>query len=140
MCKRKGYGESSLAALVSIYRTRARRYSHSFTLLRDEGMRLLSSPCHYCGAPPAKTYHRPGGYGECLYNGLDRVDNAKGYEPGNVVPCCTACNLAKGMASGEQFLAWALSVARHQGWTSMPGLEVLPRQAIRHGRGRLRAV
>lgn len=27
--------------------------------------------------------------------GLDRLDNAKGYEPGNVVSCCSECNIAR---------------------------------------------
>lgn len=42
--------------------------------------------CHYCGGQlPALSGH-----------GLDRKDNSKGYEVGNVVPCCTRCNLTKG--------------------------------------------
>jgi hypothetical protein len=28
--------------------------------------------------------------------GLDRLDDSKGYEVGNVVSCCTECNLARG--------------------------------------------
>lgn len=28
--------------------------------------------------------------------GLDRIDNARGYEPGNVVRACTGCNVARG--------------------------------------------
>lgn len=27
--------------------------------------------------------------------GLDRIDNSKGYEPGNVVSCCNVCNTIK---------------------------------------------
>ena len=37
--------------------------------------------------------------------GLDRIDNSRGYEPGNVVPCCTACNLIRGdILTHEQML------------------------------------
>ena len=39
-----------------------------------------------------------------FYNGIDRVDNNRGYEIENVVPCCTSCNSAKMDLSKEDFL------------------------------------
>jgi hypothetical protein len=44
-------------------------------------------------------------------NGLDRVDNARGYESGNVVPCCDPCNRMKGTLSREAFLEHVALVA-----------------------------
>ena len=132
MCKRKGYGESSLRWMVSHYRVAARQRGLPFTITAEEGMVLLAAPCHYCGTPPSKVFGRKGGYGECVYNGVDRVDNERGYEAGNVVSCCTDCNLAKGTMSGEQYLALVLRVSRHQGWTSVPERSVPPRVSLRH--------
>jgi len=42
-------------------------------------------------------------YFDYTYNGLDRIDNAKGYILDNVVPCCKHCNYAKRNMSTEKF-------------------------------------
>jgi hypothetical protein len=42
---------------------------------------LRSQPCDYCGLKI-----------ETKIGSLDRLDNSKGYELGNVVPCCFICN------------------------------------------------
>jgi hypothetical protein len=46
---------------------------------------LRACSCVYCGFQLPKT-------GSCL----DRIDNRDGYQPHNVVPCCTECNLTRG--------------------------------------------
>jgi hypothetical protein len=55
----------------------------SFTLTLEECEKIWASPCFY-------------GAGECMLPetrfGMDRLDNRKGYEPDNVVPCCTFHN------------------------------------------------
>jgi 5-methylcytosine-specific restriction endonuclease McrA len=43
---------------------------------------------------------------EYTYSGIDRLDNAIGYEPPNCVPCCDICNLAKRDMSYGAFVAW----------------------------------
>lgn len=54
--------------------------------LTEEAFSLLRrQPCLYCGFPIPKQGA-----------GLDRIDNSRGYEPGNVVPCCTDCNITRG--------------------------------------------
>jgi len=73
-----------------------------------EFVRLIRQPCYYCGAPP-KQLVRYGGV-RYLRNGLDRVDNTRGYLPDNVVPCCTQCNYAKRKRSLREFLRWARNV------------------------------
>lgn len=50
--------------------------------------------CYYCGDPPSF---------ENL-NGIDRVDNSMGYIEGNIVPCCTTCNMRKGKMSEDEFI------------------------------------
>lgn len=50
--------------------------------------------CHYCWAPLTWTkYNLTRGHNR--YN-LDRKDNNRGYEPGNLVVCCHRCNYGKG--------------------------------------------
>ena len=38
-----------------------------------------------------------------IYNGVDRVDNEKGYTVENSVPCCLHCNFAKAQMTQDQF-------------------------------------
>ncbi len=47
---------------------------------------LIKQPCDYCQQPP--TLETTGVW-------LDRLDNTKGYELDNVVPCCGRCNTSK---------------------------------------------
>jgi len=59
---------------------------------------ITRRPCHYCGAEPARHLS---GTGRRLRridgarNGVDRVDNRRGYEVDNVAACCWPCNAAK---------------------------------------------
>lgn len=55
---------------------------------------LENHSCVYCGARDK-------------HMGLDRVDSkVKSYCIGNIVPSCTACNVAKHEMSVEEFLTW----------------------------------
>lgn len=56
----------------------------TWELPRETYEALVEEPCEYCGAPTGAGV------------GLDRLDNSRGYEPGNVVPCCGPCNLLRG--------------------------------------------
>lgn len=67
-----------------------------FQLTRVEFVDLETDYCFYCTAVP-KPIH-----------GIDRVDNTKGYVPGNVVTCCKRCNIAKNDQSMDDFTMWAI--------------------------------
>lgn len=49
-----------------------------------------------------------------VYNGIDRVNNAKGYVTGNVVSCCKNCNLMKKNMSADAFIAHVRRIASYQ--------------------------
>ena len=49
-------------------------------------------------------------YEELKSNGLDRVDNNKGYTIDNVVPCCKRCNYAKNNQTPREFKEWVKKV------------------------------
>lgn len=66
----------------------------SFKLSRKEFRSLITAPCYYCGAAPSRRAEAQSGM-FLLYNGIDRMDSAKGYEKSNCVPCCTPCNFLK---------------------------------------------
>ena len=65
-----------------------------FSLSLEQCSKLFSSPCEYCGTKPTNCRTRVNG-NSVYYQGIDRVDNSKGYEDGNVVPCCKHCNALK---------------------------------------------
>ena len=72
----------------------------SFNLAMAEFIALVNGQCQYCGAFPAR--------------GIDRRNNALGYENFNAVSCCRDCNRLKGSMSEFTFLAQVQSIARWQ--------------------------
>lgn len=61
-----------------------------------------SKKCFYTGTPFAKDNQLS----------IDRVDNSKGYEDGNVVACSRDLNTRKGDLSVEEILALAAGIKR----------------------------
>lgn len=57
-----------------------------WALTEEQWRALIEQPCHYCELPNDVE----------AGVGLDRLDNSRGYEQGNVVSCCTACNVTRG--------------------------------------------
>lgn len=52
-------------------------------LTDEEATACILGDCYYCGAKPDPV------------NGIDRVDNSKGYLSDNTVPACSVCNMMK---------------------------------------------
>ena len=80
---------SSMKRICRAYVRNCRRRNIYWELSIEEFHNLTSQRCHYCGRPPSnqcRTY---------TYNGLDRLDNRKGYVLSNVVACCRECNSIK---------------------------------------------
>lgn len=119
-------GLSPFRALVHAYKTTAKRRDIVFSLSVADCKRLFAQSCNYCGCLPSQVYKigsfykrktkfpGVGGGSSFIYNGIDRVDNSRGYESGNVVPCCKTCNIAKRTQTLEDFLAWIQRAAAHQ--------------------------
>lgn len=106
-------GHASRKMIYHRYRNGARRRHIAFNLTEDQVYELLDQNCYYCGAQPHRTYTNPSCNGGYTYNGIDRVDNAIGYNPENVVPCCFECNQAKGTMTVEEFEDWIERVYHH---------------------------
>lgn len=67
----------------------------TFDLLFDEAEEYCLSDCYWCGYCPENKQQ---------INGIDRIDNTKGYYPDNCVPCCADCNIMKGEALVDNFI------------------------------------
>jgi hypothetical protein len=105
-------GLSSAHALYGTYRKNARARNLPITITRDEFLRMTQECCYYCSSPPTGSYQNSiYANGAYTYNGLDRVDNARGYEIDNVVPCCYSCNDMKGKRSSAEFIERCRRVA-----------------------------
>lgn len=80
-----------------------------FGLSLDEFKNLIYQKCSYCGREPSIRLRRRNNKANnsdfFLANGVDRVNNLLGYIKGNVVPCCSFCNMAKFDFSAEEFLS-----------------------------------
>ena len=101
--------------LLGSYRSNAKRRELDFDLSREEFESIIKQDCYYCGIRPNNVFtsfqrknehkHPP-----IMYNGIDRIDNSKGYRLENCVPCCAQCNYAKSNLSTEQFLSWIRNI------------------------------
>jgi len=94
---------------------------------------LSQQDCYYCGAPPSNQTNIASGKakgvgrslyqkarGSFIYNGIDRVDNTRGYTKDNIVPCCKRCNVAKNNMSLQEFLTWIERLYHHSRSISPP--------------------
>lgn len=104
MSKRLPPGEASFNQTFLLYKKGARNRGHSFDLSKDQFRWITSQGCYYCGDALTNTRRSPRTNGEYKYTGIDRVDNSKGYEIDNCVPCCRVCNKMKSGMGVKDFL------------------------------------
>lgn len=105
---------AKLNMLVSKYKYSAKKRGLSWSLSDDEVRIIAAKVCYYCDREPQQImWHAnwSNARKSLLYNGIDRVDNLRGYELDNVVPCCKICNMAKRDMTQEEFISWAKRVA-----------------------------
>jgi hypothetical protein len=100
------------------YKLGATTRNYEFDLSLSEFEVLIFRSCHYCGSPPStpkKSRAVKEANVEDLYvNGIDRLDNSKGYHANNVVPCCKTCNYAKGPLTVEEWISWIRRVITYK--------------------------
>jgi hypothetical protein len=98
------------------YKIKAEHRGFLFSLTLDEFTKLTESQCNYCGISysnlrPVRRKYSAMTY---LYNGIDRVNNEKGYSFDNCVPCCRICNQAKHTLNSETFVKWVEKMYNYQ--------------------------
>ncbi len=111
--QRRNPGKAAENAVYCAYRTMAKFRGLTFSLTKEQAAVLFRGVCWYCGVEPQQQ-SRPHRYtnGAFRYNGIDRVDNDKGYVPGNLVSCCGVCNLAKRGMRYNAFVEWCWRIAQ----------------------------
>jgi hypothetical protein len=100
------YTASNSNAIYIDYKKKAEQRDIDFNISIEEFRSLIFKDCSYCGMSPSNKKWN-GSRSSCLmYNGLDRVDNSKGYSIDNCVPACYICNQAKHRMTLEYFKSW----------------------------------
>ena len=110
---RMKYGEASFRDVLRIYKRNAKDRGVSFELTTEEFAELTKTNCYYCGDEPANISHPKRNYGPYIYNGIDRVDNSRGYVFENCVACCTNCNKMKVRMDVNDFLGQIRKINDH---------------------------
>lgn len=112
---RKAYGYSAFNTLMKGYQRHAASRNHCWALTEQEFRHLTSQKCFYCETPPANVKSQTNGHGSYIYNGVDRVDNSKGYTIDNCVPSCRPCNSKKNGVTIEMIMKISQFLSLHQG-------------------------
>lgn len=89
----KGFEVSAIHSKYSGYKHGAIKRNLVFELTLDNFKKLIKGNCFYCDSEPKLT--RSNGRNEVTMNGIDRIDNSKGYILNNCVSCCKICNSNK---------------------------------------------
>ena len=115
----------AIEELMRGYRGRDRARGMRMELSFEEFKALLLSPCVYCGTEAkdgmkTRYIHRWHERWFLFRNTIDRIDSAKGYAPGNCVPCCFPCSHFKSDQSVLNWLRWIHKIAAHtKNWTGL---------------------
>lgn len=97
-------GESMFNSLFYNYRRRAKEKSLEWKLTKEQFKNLTQQSCVYCEVLPHRRLEKDDCSSPYIYNGVDRLDNSRGYTLENSVPCCYSCNVIKGNISIDMVL------------------------------------
>ena len=103
---------TAFRAVLYQYKANAKTRNLVWELTDDQFKVLTSAKCYYTGISPNRTQKSKSGSEDTyVYNGIDRLDNSKGYTIKNCVPCCFEVNAMKRDFSKEKFIALCIRVA-----------------------------
>jgi len=95
------------------YRYSAKKRDLIFSLTKKEFNNLIDKPCKYCGKEKSNTQIVNIRNEKFSYNGIDRIDNNKGYVLYNCIPCCNICNKMKSVHRVDEWLTNVIKIANN---------------------------
>lgn len=95
---RNNGNENFLLSKISGIKKNAKIRKLYFNLTKEQVAQLVTSNCIYCNHLPNPE--------KLKYNGIDRLNNLKGYTGDNCVSACVNCNVSKNDMTFEQFISW----------------------------------
>jgi hypothetical protein len=111
-----GRSEAAFLGHYRSYKGGASRRNLQFDLTEEEFILLSSKNCSYCGCDPIEFRSKRVGENKLsgyVANGIDRMDNRRGYSKDNVVTCCPTCNGMKSKMGRSDFIEMCKSIALH---------------------------
>lgn len=106
-------GVAAFNAMIGRMKLAAEKRDHKWQLTNEQVRHLTKQRCYYCGVKPLQTSHAEAYNGDYVHNGIDRVDNERGYTIDNVVSCCGKCNLMKRAMSLQEFRSQIITIYNH---------------------------
>jgi hypothetical protein len=118
-----------LASFLSLFnrmKQGAQRRHKEFNITFEKFKEVVTSPCIWCKKDPFDQYNSAISkngwtltkhakfkieHGWVTYNGLDRIDNNRGYTEDNIASCCKYCNFARNDRTPEEFHKWLVEIA-----------------------------
>ena len=94
---------TALKYLFGNVRKGAKDRGYSFNITFEDFLSYIFEPCYYCGEIGVNSKRIGKSDDFIQYNGLDRVDNSKGYSRDNIVTCCKHCNHMKRDSEQDEF-------------------------------------
>ena len=107
-------GQAAFNQLYLRYERGAKTRGLRFDLTKEDLSFLTQMNCYYCGTEPFQIIRGPTFNGSYTYNGIDRIDNARGYAMNNVVSCCGLCNRMKGTLKPIEFLEHIIKIYKYK--------------------------
>jgi 5-methylcytosine-specific restriction endonuclease McrA len=99
-------GLSNMRQTIINYKNGAKKRGLEYKLTEKQFSEITKKDCYYCGEKPKGITNGKRTNRAYIFNGLDRIDNTKGYTTDNVVPCCRNCNYAKHQLTLQEFKEW----------------------------------
>ena len=101
ICKK--CNNNNLITAICNFKSQAKQRNICWNLNKEDAIKIMSNPCYYClDGLEIEHYDKFDLSRSVYYNGLDRVNNNKGYEINNVVSCCWEHNQLKSKFSIEE--------------------------------------
>lgn len=96
----KEKGRSGFTKVLFYYKRAAKKRNLEFKLTEEQFKKLTNDKCFYCNKKPKQISNNAKSEvgiknSTYLYNGIDRINNNKGYTLDNCVSCCKMCNMMK---------------------------------------------
>jgi len=109
----KEYGYAAKNVVYTQYKDNAKKRNLPFELSFEQFISMTQEKCYYCGIEPSNFQKNKFNNGSFTYNGIDRLDNTKGYTIENCVPCHKICNYMKRNLSCEDFSRQILRISEN---------------------------
>jgi len=113
--------KTKLGYLYRVYKVAAKNRNLPFYISFKYFKEMIFKPCYYCGTTEGNIAYMTSKLKgvtkvekKFAYNGIDRLDNNKGYSIKNCVPCCAKCNRMKMIYSKEEFIAQINKIYEYQ--------------------------